>query len=294
MKNLTLLLFVIVASVFIFPLVGYAHTSNEETQITIASQWNFGLAVFFILIYVVYGLNMRKENEFVKKAVYFFFALITFYLALGSPLHLLGDEYLFSAHMLEQSLVYIAFPPLFLLSLPEEWVKPIVIMGLRIKILSFLKYPLIPLILFNVLFSFYHMPMIFNTVVSNEILHNLTHIILTITAIFMWVPLIPVVKELDCLSDIQKIGYIFAAGILLTPACALIIFSNESFYTVYENAPQIFAILPPLEDQKTGGIIMKVVQEIVYGTMIGYIFFHWAKKERLKDKNVTITGVVNG
>lgn len=111
-------------------------------------------------------------------------------------------------------MVYIAFPPLILLSLPERWVKPIVIIGLRIKIIFFLKYPLIPLILFNVLFSFYHMPMFFNTIVSNGILLNLTHIILTITAIFMWIPLIPVVRELDRLSDIQKIGYIFAAGIL--------------------------------------------------------------------------------
>jgi putative membrane protein len=28
---------------------------------------------------------------------------------------------------------------------------------------------------------------------------------------------------------------------------------------------------------------MKVVQEIVYGTMIGYIFLKWARKERFKD-----------
>lgn len=39
---------------------------------------------------------------------------------------------------------------------------------------------------------------------------------------------------------------------------------------------------------------MKVVQEIVYGTMIGYIFFKWAKKESLKDviPGKTVTGVV--
>lgn len=186
--------------------------------------------------------------------------------------------------MLEQSLIYIVLPPLLLLGLPNRIKKLILYLGLRYKWINFLKYPLIPLLLFNVLFSFYHVPFIFNTIVSNNILHNLTHIILTISALFMWIPLIPVTKELDRLSNIQKIGYIFVAGMLLTPACALIIFSDEPFYTVYYDAPQLFKTLSSLEDQQAGGVIMKVVQEIVYGTMIGYIFFNWAKKERLKDE----------
>lgn len=132
-------------------------------------------------------------------------------------------------------------------------------------------------------FLFTIFKLIFNIVVANNLLHNLTHLVLTLTALAMWVPLIPVVKELDKLSEIQKIGYIFAAGILLTPACALIIFTNQPFYTVFSEAPQLLALLPPLEDQKTGGVIMKVVQEFVYGTMIGYIFFKWARKERLNE-----------
>ncbi|QSB47743.1 hypothetical protein JTI59_11250 [Parageobacillus toebii] len=36
-------------------------------------------------------------------------------------------------------------------------------------------------------------------------MHNLIHIILTISALFMWIPLIPVTKELDRLSNIQKL-----------------------------------------------------------------------------------------
>ncbi|OQP03283.1 hypothetical protein B1690_17710 [Geobacillus sp. 46C-IIa] len=42
-------------------------------------------------------------------------------------------------------------------------------------------------------------------------------------------------------------------------------------YTVYYDTPQLFKTLSPLEDRQAGGVIMKVVQEIVYGTMIGYI-----------------------
>lgn len=234
-----------------------------------------------VVVLVAYVYQFKAEEDFFKKFAFFFSALVVLYVTLGSPLHVLGDHYLFSAHMLEQALIYTLLPPLLLLGLPKRFVAPIAQFGLRTKILSFLKRPLIPLLLFNTLFTFYHMPLIFNVVVDNDVLHNLMHLVLTLTAFFMWIPLIPMVKELETLSEIHKIVYIFAAGMLLTPACALIIFADQPFYTVYSDAPQLFASLPPLEDQRTGGIVMKVIQEIVYSTVIGYIFFKWARKERL-------------
>ena len=239
---------------------GLAHNGVDEATeaANIVSQWNLWMAVVLVAILVIYVYRFKTEQDFFKKFGFFFSALVVLYVTLGSPLHVLGDHYLFSAHMLEQSLIYTLLPPLLLLGLPKRFVEPIIRIGLRTKILSFLKRPLIPLLVFNVLFSFYHLPLIFNLVVGNSMLHNLMHFILTLTAFFMWIPLIPMVKELDKLSEIHKIGYIFAAGMLLTPACALIIFSDQSFYTVYSDAPQLFASLPPLEDQRTGGIVMKV------------------------------------
>jgi putative membrane protein len=48
--------------------------------------------------------------------------------------------------------------------------------------------------------------------------------------------------------------------------------------------PEFLHWMPVVQDQQTGGIIMKIVQEIVYGTIIGYVFFKWARREREKDK----------
>ncbi|MGB6407786.1 MAG: cytochrome c oxidase assembly protein [Planococcus donghaensis] len=279
-------LFSVLLVLFLNPIKSVlAHNGVDEATeaANIVSQWNLWMAVALIVILMVYVYQFKTEVDFFKKFTFFFLALVVLYVTLGSPLHVLGDHYLFSAHMLEQSLIYTLLPPLLLLGLPKRFVEPIIRVGLQTKILSFLKRPLIPLLLFNVLFSFYHLPLIFNLVVGNSMLHNLMHFLLTVMAFFMWIPLIPLVKELDTLSEIHKIGYIFAAGMLLTPACALIIFSGQSFYTVYSEAPQLFASLPPLEDQRTGGIVMKVVQEIVYSTVIGYIFFKWARKEKVGE-----------
>jgi putative membrane protein len=266
----------------LIPISSRAHggDAGKLTQ-NYLNEWNYLLAA--VLIFIV-GFYFIKLRESFRQSICFFLALAVFYIALGIPLHLLGDQYLFSAHMLEQSIVYVAFPPLLLLGLPKKIIEPLMEWGLRNKVFLILKYPLILLLLFNVLFSLYHIPVVFNTVVADTFLHNMTHGVLFLTAIPMWIPLLPLTGELESLSEIQKIGYIFAAGVLLTPACALIIFSNDPFYTVYANAPQLFNILPPLDDQRTGGIIMKVFQEIVYGSMIGYIFFNWAKKDREEEK----------
>ncbi|MDQ1911515.1 cytochrome c oxidase assembly protein [Paenibacillus sp. GD4] len=38
-----------------------------------------------------------------------------------------------------------------------------------------------------------------------------------------------------------------------------------------------------MNDQSFGGVIMKIVQEIVYGWALGYIFYRWYRRER-KDE----------
>ena len=49
--------------------------------------------------------------------------------------------------------------------------------------------------------------------------------------------------------------------------------------------PEFLHWMPVVQDRQTGGIIMKIVEEIVYGTIIGYVFFRWARREREKIKS---------
>ena len=45
------------------------------------------------------------------------------------------------------------------------------------------------------------------------------------------------------------------------------------------SGPEVFSGLPAIEDQQLGGVLMKVIQEIVLGYVLGVIFFAWYKKE---------------
>jgi putative membrane protein len=39
-----------------------------------------------------------------------------------------------------------------------------------------------------------------------------------------------------------------------------------------------------INDQQLGGVIMKIVQEIVYGIALAYTFFRWYRTERKQEE----------
>lgn len=165
------------------------------------------------------------------------------------------------------------------------WVLRLVMNNLVIRsVISFFTRPLIALFLFNMLFSIYHMPFIMDNLMKNDVWLFGYHTILLFTAFMMWFPVFSPLPEINRLNDLKKIGYIFGNGLLLTPACALIIFANSTLYDMYANVTVPFAHLSPMDDQQLGGVIMKIIQEIVYGATLAYIFFRWYRRERKEDE----------
>ena len=41
-----------------------------------------------------------------------------------------------------------------------------------------------------------------------------------------------------------------------------------------------------VEDQQLGGIVMKLVQEVMYGAILAYVFYNWYKKEHADSDEV--------
>jgi len=105
-----------------------------------------------------------------------------------------------------------------------------------------------------------------------------------ISAFMLWFPVFCPLPEYNRMSELKRMAYIFLNGVLLTPACALIIFAKAPMYAMYAAVPESLLLLPMLDDQQLGGVIMKIVQEIVYGIALGYTFFRWYRRERKRDE----------
>ncbi|TBL69954.1 hypothetical protein EYB31_34670 [Paenibacillus thalictri] len=256
------------------------------------------LAVMTLLLALFYWKYGREDVSGLGSAG-FALGIFLFYFALGGPLNLLG-HFWFSIHMLQQSILYLVVPPLILAGLPAKFYSRTLQIPVVRSVIAVGGNPIVALLLFNGLFSFYHVPVIFEAAMSNYALHNMLHILLLVTAFGLWWPVYCLAGR-QMLSPLKKIGYIFLNGLMLTPACGLIIFANEPLYAIYTGDTHLLCLpfysltvnqkpfelpwLTQLADQQLGGVVMKIVQEISYGIMLGYVFFQWFRKENADDQD---------
>lgn len=241
-----------------------------------------GAAYFYLTGEAGSGLK-GYERTGVRKKLLFAAGLLVYWAAEGTPMAYYGHAHLFSAHMLQQSMLYLILPPLVYLGLPAWLVRTIIGGRLAKRGLYPLTQPLAAILGFNLLFSVYHIPLVFNYVFYEPALHAGYHGLLLLSAFVMWFPVFSPLPEWNRLSDLQRMAYIFANGVLLTPACALIIFARHLMYDPYYDAPTLIFWLHGIDDQQMGGVVMKIIQEMVYGFVLAYSFMKWYRKERREE-----------
>ncbi|RPF56111.1 cytochrome c oxidase assembly factor CtaG [Aquisalibacillus elongatus] len=271
--------------------------------------WNPDIIVITIILGLLYYLFTGplkhkaglEETTTRKQKVSVYTALILFYAVKGSPLYLLSHIVLM-AHMVQMAVFYLMVPILIIRGLPEVWWRKIFdISGIK-HVLNILTKPLIAILFFNTVFSLYHLPVILDFSKTNNLIHWSITLFILFAAFCMWWPLLTPIKEQDTLKPLYKIMYVFANGMLITPACALIIFANDPLYATYSEpdafmqamalcvpidvlqgidlgGPQLFLNMPLVYDQQAAGIIMKVLQEVIYGGVLARVFFNWYDSE---------------
>jgi putative membrane protein len=262
------------------------------TELGFTNLWSPAVFFFIVLLGVAYALTIGKWRPFflnsepvnTGRQFSFYFGLFLYYIAYGSPMNYLGHHYMFSFHMMQQTLAYLIVPLLVWRGLPEWLIKPLLDSRLVKPVSRLVFNPVVSILTFNMIFSIYHIPLVFNYVYEIPWLHAVYHYVLLLSAFQMWFLVFCPVSEYDRLSSLQKMAFVFGMGVLITPACALIIFAGKLLYPHYAEVPSQLMMLPLLEDQQLGGVIMKIMQEIVYGTVIGFIFFRWFNTEKRKEK----------
>lgn len=211
------------------------------------------------------------------------------YLAEGTPLHVMSEVYLFSAHMVQHVLLTMVFPPLFLLGLPEWTVRPLLRYAAVEKPLKLLTNPIIALFAFNLIYSIYHMPLLYQSALHHHWLHVLEHALLVPSALLMWWPICGPVP-LGTLSEVGKMPYIFCISLAQIITFVLITFADSVLYPFYAMAPRIWGI-GVIADQQWAGIVMKLGGLIVFTTAILTVFSKWVQHA---DREATTIDMPDG
>jgi putative membrane protein len=192
----------------------------------------------------------------------------------------MGENFLFFAHMIQHNILMYLSPLFLLLGIPREIVdeylenKPILE-----KLLKFLFHPIIAGLLFTFVFSFWHFAAFYEAAIRNKTIHMAEHLSMFFTSVAMWWPICGPSKRIPPSKYGPQMLYILAIMLGQTPIFAVLTFSKEVLYDTYFYAERVMN-LSPLEDQKTGGVLMKLANMIVSVSVLSSIFYRWSKEQK--------------
>lgn len=266
-----------------------------------------GLAVLYFLLT---GPLRGKFGDVVKptsaQQIFFYSGLVLLYLVKGAPVDLLS-HIIMSAHMLQMAILYLLFPMLIIRGIPVWMFEKFIALPYINKVFKVVTIPLISLGMFSSLFTMYHIPLVFDFSKSSQVAHVSITLLLLLTAFIMWWPIVSPIKELSLQNPLLKMAYLLGNILMVSIACALIIFATEPLYTAYTSdgawlqslslcvpgdvlsgisgslsGADMFSPLSAKDDQQLGGIIMMFAQQIIFGFVIAWVFFGWFSKKNLE------------
>ncbi len=205
-------------------------------------------------------------------------ALVVLGLSLNGPLHNLSDRYLFSAHMVQHLVLTLVFPPLLLYGTPAWVIRPLTQPSPIRRLARWATRPLAAGVLFSVPITLWHFPQFYEAALEHHPLHIVQHLVFLATAVIMWWPVLSPVPELPRASYPTQLIYLFALGLPMSLAGALITLSDAVLYPFYVAAPRLWG-LTPLADQQLGGLAMWVVGTIYLWVAASVVWFRWAMRE---------------
>ena len=217
-----------------------------------------------------------------RRVVSFGAALVVLGVALNGPLHNLSDGYLFSAHMVQHLALTLVFPPLLLYGTPAWVVRPLLGSAWVLRVARRATRPLAAGALFSAPITLWHMPQFYEAALEHHPLHIVQHLVFMATAVIMWWPILSPVPELPRASYPAQLIYLFALGLPMSLAGALITLSERVLYPFYAAAPRVWG-LTPLADQQLGGLLMWVVGTIYLWAAASVVWFRWSAREESGD-----------
>ena len=209
--------------------------------------------------------------------------VVVLLLALASPLDVLADHYLFTAHMAQHLMITLVAAPLLLSGTPGWLLRELLTATHTLGILRRMRHPLIAFFGFNLVFAISHLPALYELALSNEALHASEHLIFLATAMLLWLPILSPLPVLPPYPPLGQVLYLFLQTVPASLVGALLSSTFTPYYATYINAPRLIA-LSAIEDQQLGGLFMWVGSGFYFLIATGIVFFLWASREEASKR----------
>ena len=196
--------------------------------------------------------------------------------AVDWPLDRIGDDFLFSAHMVQFLLITMVSAPLLVSGVPT-WLQCELVRPIHPVVRRLARGP-IALGLFQGVLVGTHLPVIVSLYASNSLAHFGLHALWVLSGCVFWLPILgsePMVKPLKAPLNML---YLIGATIVPTVPASFLTWAETAFYDSYASAPRLWGI-SAVEDLQLAGAIMKVGGGAILWAFIVVLFLRWASSD---------------
>jgi putative membrane protein len=227
------------------------------------TRWNFDPLEISVLA-LVGALYWRRARTLARRGrpvpwprlAAFAAGLLTLFVALESPIDTIGEERLFSVHMLQHLLLGDVAALLLVLGLDGRLLRPL----LRVRVvhrLRVLAHPLVALPLWAVNFVVWHLPVLFDAALRHDAIHALQHTLFVTLGMLVWAALIEPLPGPAWFAAPWKIPFVLGMWLVMLVLSQVFIWSSHVYYAPYAHDATLWG-LSHLSDQKAGGGVMLV------------------------------------
>lgn len=232
-----------------------------------------GLLIAFVYAIRVVGPKVVASGEVISRKQVGNFSLMIFLLLISTdwPLHDIAEEYLYSMHMLQHTILTYIIPPLALLATPEWLFRLLVGQGRTYRVIRFLTRPVIAAVTYNAVLLITHIPALVNRSAAGGPLHYSLHVLLVASALMLWTPICGPAKEWR-MSYGAMMVYLFCTSLVPSIPAGWLTFAEGSVYNHYDTPVRVWG-MSVLSDQQLAGGIMKLGGSTFLWALIITIFF---------------------
>jgi putative membrane protein len=234
--------------------------------------------------YAVRARTLARRGQPVSgwRVALFALGIALLVVAVASPIATIGEEELFSFHMVQHLLIGDLAPLCLLAGLTGPLLRPLLavpgVMGLRVFANPFVALPI-----WTVNLVVWHVPFFYEAAVRHDAVHAVEHIAFFSAGIVLWLPVLETLPAPEWFGTGAKLAYVVGVRLVATIVGNVFIWGGAAFYDVYDTGDDYLG-LSPGADQSLAGSLMMLEGSIVTIVALAWLFLRMAQEGDVRQE----------
>jgi putative membrane protein len=236
------------------------------------------------IAYAVRARTLARRDQPVPawRIALFTLGIALLVLAVASPIATIGEEELFSFHMVQHLLIGDLAPLCLLAGLTGPLLRPVLALPgvMRLRVLA---NPFVALPIWTLNLVVWHLPFFYEAAVRHSGVHAVEHVAFFSAGIVLWLPVLETLPAPEWFGTGAKLAYVVGVRLVATVVGNVFIWGGAAFYDVYDTGDDYLGVSPSA-DQSLAGSLMMLEGSIVTIVALAWLFLRMAQEGDVRQE----------